>query len=1006
MSNTERTKVHAHSPKSAAGSRGQSFDKKTMSKSTHTLSKKKKKKSGGKSGGNAHISAHIKDFLSGEKFKVICGFVLLAFTLFLLVSFCSFLGTHDADDGLYSPNMLATFSKGGAAQNMLGVVGMYFSFLFIKSGFGIAAFGFIFIFALCGIRMIIGRDVLPFWKTVIYTLAIILAISAILSSPCVFNDKLAETWWQGGEVCQDVLALLATKVGKVGMLMIVLLYVIIVVVLLGGWTLVKNLSAARKEASATRACDRHDNAVDEKSASQLQRLIDASQHKEPKVEDKALPVTAESAVAEDNMPEEEEKISVWDRIKMWRAAKKEERAARKAAQAAALAQAEAEAKAKTESVTYDKDATSSTAVEEDNYESATSILNKENATFSVTEMPVLPPVEEKSADTITMDNKEAEAEKDVTKELEEETVKEEDKSIEKIADVSTQAVSPVHTRIDESGFVVTIIDKPEPMPIDPIDDVLEDGDAAADDAFDVTDTGEMTPEKLLAKYGPYDPHLDLAQYQLPGTDLLENYANAVRTPEQKAMEIAENKARIRQTLENYKIEIESISAVEGPTVTLYEIKPAPGVRIARIKGLTDDIAMSLSAKGIRIIAPIPGRGTVGIEVANANPQVVPMKACLEAPAFKDSGKMALPVAIGKTISDEVYVFDLAKMPHVLMAGATGQGKSVGLNAVLASLLYKKHPSELKFVLVDPKKVELTLYSKIERHYLAKLPDSEEAIITDTKKVVKTLNSLCNEMDMRYALLKDAQCRNIIEYNEKFKSRRLNPEKGHRFLPYIVLVFDEFADCIMTAGREVETPIARLAQLARAIGIHVIIATQRPSVNVITGLIKANFPARISFKVASKIDSRTILDEGGAENLIGRGDMLISANSEVVRIQCALIDTPEITRICDFIGEQRGYTTALYLPEVPDADGEEPAQTADDSEFDPAFAEAAREVVLKQQGSTSFLQRKLSIGFNRAGRIMDQLEREGIVGPSIGSKPRSVLIKDVMVLEDVLKSKNL
>lgn len=994
MSNTERTKVHAHSTKPAAGSRSQSFDKKTMSKSTHTLSKKKKKKSGGKSGHKSDISAHIKAFIVGEKFKVICGFVLLAFTLFLLVSFCSFLGTHDADDGLYSPGIIDTFAKGGAAQNMLGVVGMYFSFLFIKSGFGVASFGFLFLFALCGIRMIIGRDVLPFWKTVIYTLAVILAVSAMLSVPCVFNDKLAETWWLGGEVCQDVLALLATKVGNVGMMMIVLLYVIIVIVLLGGWTLVKKITAARKEAAAQAAQDKHDNAVDEKSASQLQRLIDASQHKPLEEEHKEEPAAKAEEIVDEAEPEEE-KISAWARLKMWAAAKKEERAANKAAQE----QAQAEAMAKPDSVTYDNATTSSTAVEEGHYESATSILDKENATFEVTEMPVTPPstpmpVEEEEADDF-------EGEADDQEEYADDT-EEEATDTDKIADTHTQEVSSVSTHTDESGFVVTTIETPGTT--------SAEGDTqehpADGDAFEVTDTGEMTPEKLLAKYGPYDPHLDLAQYRLPGTDLLENYANAVRTPEQKAMEIAENKARIRQTLENYKIEIESISAVEGPTVTLYEIKPAPGVRIARIKGLTDDIAMSLSAKGIRIIAPIPGRGTVGIEVANANPQVVPMKDCLEAPAFKDSGKMALPVAIGKTISDEVYVFDLAKMPHVLMAGATGQGKSVGLNAVLASLLYKKHPSELKFVLVDPKKVELTLYSKIERHYLAKLPDSEEAIITDTKKVVKTLNSLCNEMDMRYALLKDAQCRNIIEYNEKFKARRLNPEKGHRFLPYIVLVFDEFADCIMTAGREVETPIARLAQLARAIGIHVIIATQRPSVNVITGLIKANFPARISFKVASKIDSRTILDEGGAENLIGRGDMLISANSEVVRIQCALIDTPEITRICDFIGEQRGYTTALYLPEVPDADGEEPAQTADDNEFDPAFADAAREVVLKQQGSTSFLQRKLSIGFNRAGRIMDQLEREGIVGPSIGSKPRSVLIKDVMVLEDVLKSKNL
>ena len=525
---------------------------------------------------------------------------------------------------------------------------------------------------------------------------------------------------------------------------------------------------------------------------------------------------------------------------------------------------------------------------------------------------------------------------------------------------------------------------------------------------EITETIEIEEdyETAYSQLEPYDPRADLPGYIFPTLDLLENYENILRTREQKEMEIAANKLRIKTALENFKIYIQSISAIEGPTITLYEIVPDPGIRISRIKGLEDDIALSLKALGIRIIAPIPGKGTIGIEVPNTTAQIVPMKSVLASEKFQQQVEnMALPIVIGKTIANEPFIFDLAKMPHVLMAGATGQGKSVGLNAILASLLYKKHPAELKFVLVDPKKVELTLYTKIERHYLAKLPDAEEAIITDTKKVVRTLSSLCFEMDQRYELLKAAQCRNIIEYNNKFKSRRLNPEQGHRFLPYIVLVFDEFADCIMTAGREVEQPIARLAQLARAIGIHLVIATQRPSVNVITGLIKANFPARIAFRVSSKIDSRTIMDGGGAESLIGKGDMLVSTGNAVTRLQCALIDTPEIERICDFIGEQRGYVSALLLPEV----AEEPiegSQEIDDGEFDSFFADAAREVVSKQQGSTSFLQRKFKLGYNRAGRIMDQLEREKIVGPSIGSKTREVLIKDVNTLEEFLKERGL
>jgi S-DNA-T family DNA segregation ATPase FtsK/SpoIIIE len=514
---------------------------------------------------------------------------------------------------------------------------------------------------------------------------------------------------------------------------------------------------------------------------------------------------------------------------------------------------------------------------------------------------------------------------------------------------------------------------------------------------------EAKSEELVREFGEYDPTLDLSGYQFPSIDLLENYGTG-KEPQVNTEELTLNKNRIVETLANYGIAIEKIKATIGPTVTLYEINPAAGVRISKIKNLEDDIALSLSALGIRIIAPIPGKGTIGIEVPNQHPDVVPMRALLSSEKFVNSN-MDLPVALGKTISNEIFIADLAKMPHLLMAGATGQGKSVGLNAILVSLLYKKHPAQLKFVLVDPKKVELTLFNKIERHFLAKLPDSEEAIITDTKKVIHTLNSLCIEMDQRYDLLKDAQVRNLKEYNAKFIQRKLNPENGHRFLPYIVLVVDEFADLIMTAGKEVETPIARLAQLARAIGIHLIIATQRPSVNIITGTIKANFPARIAFRVTSKIDSRTILDAGGAEQLIGRGDLLYSTGNDLIRLQCAFVDTPEVEKITDFIGGQRAYPSALLLPEYVDENAESGKMELDDSDRDSLFEEAARIVVNHQQGSASLLQRKLKLGYNRAGRIVDQLEAAGIIGPFEGSKAREVLIKDILTLEEKLGKKN-
>jgi len=510
---------------------------------------------------------------------------------------------------------------------------------------------------------------------------------------------------------------------------------------------------------------------------------------------------------------------------------------------------------------------------------------------------------------------------------------------------------------------------------------------------------DLLADKLVEEKGFYDPTLDLSGYKFPPLELLNEYETGKVQVTQE--ELNANKDKIVATLTNFKIGISSIKATIGPTVTLYEIVPDAGIKISRIKNLEDDIALNLAALGIRIIAPIPGKGTIGIEVPNKNREMVSIRSVLSSPTFTKSDK-ELPIALGKTISNELFVIDLTKMPHLLVAGATGQGKSVGLNVILTSLLYKKHPSQLKFILVDPKKVEMSLFSKIERHYLAKLPNSEEAIITDTKKVVYTLNSLCIEMENRYEMLKDAGAKNLKEYNAKFVARKLNPKEGHRFLPYIVLVIDELADLMMTAGKEVETPIARLAQLARAIGIHLVVATQRPSVNVITGVIKANFPARLSFRVTSKIDSRTILDTGGADQLVGQGDMLLSAGSEIIRLQSPFVDTPELDKIVDFIGSQRGYDSAYMLPEF-EGEDEGGASTVDLSERDAMFEEAAKLIVAHQQGSTSLIQRKLKLGYNRAGRLIDQLEAAGIVGPFEGSKAREVLIKDPMSLEQLLNA---
>jgi len=603
-------------------------------------------------------------------------------------------------------------------------------------------------------------------------------------------------------------------------------------------------------------------------------------------------------------------------------------------------------------------------------------------TFDVAEREIPEPIAEFDAAEI-----EAESELEDT---------EEDDDVSDTQDLSLEIEEPEEdlppTMQRYQHVPISVIPPPPPPLMDEMP--LEIKDTPEEPEEEVTPVVER---KTIAE--KYDTTLDLRDYKYPSLDLLENHGSEkiVHDP----AELETNKNQIISTLKNYDIAIQRIAATVGPTVTLYEIVPAPGVRISRIKNLEDDIALSLAALGIRIIAPIPGKGTIGIEVPNVRKTVVSMKTLLSSDKYQNSN-FSLPIAIGKKIDNENFIVDLAAMPHLLMAGATGQGKSVGINTLLVSLLYKKHPSQLKFVLVDPKKVELSLYRTIEKHFLAKLPGEEESIITDTKKVVHTLNALCIEMDNRYDLLKEAGCRNIKEYNEKFIARRLNPEKGHQYLPFIVLVVDEFADLIMTAGKEVEMPIARLAQLARAIGIHLIIATQRPSVNIITGTIKANFPARIAFKVSSKIDSRTILDTGGAEQLIGKGDMLISYNGEVTRLQCAFVDTPEVEQVCEFIGDQRGYPQAFLLPEYVD-EKELEGKDFDSSDRDPLFEDAARLIVQNQVGSTSLIQRRMKLGYNRAGRLMDQLENAGIVGPNLGSKAREVKYKSETELEEYLST---
>ena len=824
-------------------------------------------------------SAALKARFSNQQIKNAIGLFFLFISVTLLLAFTSYIFTGYADESILG-TPISELSGDEEISNWLGKFGAVISQKLMGDWFGLTAFSFVLISFLMGFKLVFGIMLLPFKKTLQYTLFLLIWAPAFLG---FFFDE-GRLLFLGGGIGQTINHWLGLSLGSAGSLLFIAFTMILFVMI--------NFNLS------------------------LQEVFQFISPKEPK----------------GNISDEFENIDVETEL--------------------------------AESEVHDPIEDEISEIEEEHQQELEEDIDDEDVPEPILKsesVPIPTPV--------------------ATKEPANEN--EDDGSIS--LDLNDDAPdSKSETKPDDK-------DESDELEIE-IEETPEE--------TSIEDEDELKSKKALEEFGEYDPTLDLSHFQYPKIDLLVDHGDGEIKIDRDELEA--NKNRIVDTLRNYKIGIQHIKATIGPTVTLYEIVPEAGVRISKIKNLEDDIALSLSALGIRIIAPIPGRGTIGIEVPNRNPDVVSMRSLVASEKFQKSS-MALPIVLGKTISNETFVTDLAKMPHLLMAGATGQGKSVGLNAILVSLLYKLHPSQIKFVLVDPKKVELTLFNKIERHYLAKLPDSEEAIITDTTKVIHTLNSLCIEMDQRYEMLKDAMVRNLKEYNTKFKARKLNPENGHRYLPYIVLVVDEFADLIMTAGKEVETPIARLAQLARAVGIHLIIATQRPSVNVITGIIKANFPARIAFRVTSKIDSRTILDAGGADQLIGRGDMLLSLGNDLIRLQCGFVDTPEVESITDYIGSQQAYPSAFMLPEYVDENSSGTAGDINDMDRDALFEDAARIIVQHQQGSASLLQRRLKLGYNRAGRIVDQLEAAGIIGPFEGSKARQVLIPDEMALEQLLEN---
>lgn len=836
--------------------------------------------------------------IHSEVFVRVLGTFFVLLSVFLVFSFISFFISWTIDYNIVKSSSALDILIGNKdIKNWGGAIGAFLSHIMIVATFGVAAFGYVVIFSLIGLKLF-GIIIRQFWRIIIYTLIIMVWLSAIIGYVIYFFnfDNFFEL---AGVVGISINSWFHAFAGKIGAVIILIFFSITLPMLMFG---VKY--------------------------SFVGKLFE----RKPK---EKIDITEELSINEEILTEKENILEKED---------------------------EKEIKEKEITSNVLEFEVKSSKIERQEINNKDGLTDKEKEELLQFEVKASNVKSHSPGQFQIQPNNNQEAEKDL--------------------EINNKNLPNNFSSTTNVDFEIETSNNNFKEELEPIEDdfVLEQS---------------IKRNKINTTY---DPKEDLSSFMLPSTEFLINYEE--KNIEVKQEELVANKDRIVNTLKNYSIDISKIVATPGPTVTLYEIVPAPGIRISKIKNLEDDIALSLSALGIRIIAPIPGRGTIGIEVPNQHPQVVSMKTMLESPEFVNC-KYELPIAIGKTISNLPYVADLTKMPHLLMAGATGQGKSVGLNAIITSLLYKKHPAELKFVMVDPKKVELSLYTKIERHYLAKLPDSDEAIITDTRKVVRTLNSLCIEMDQRYDLLKNAQVKNIKEYNPKFCSRRLNPEEGHRYLPYIVLVIDEFADLIMTAGKEIEMPIARLAQLARAVGIHLIIATQRPSVNIITGIIKANFPARVAFRVTSKIDSRTILDASGADQLIGRGDLLLSVNNDMIRIQCALIDTQEIEQMAEFVGNQRGYPETFLLPEYIDENAE-PNKEFDPRQIDDKFEEAARIIVALQHGSTSIIQRKLSLGYNRAGRIIDQLEAAGIVGPFEGSKAREVKIKTEVELDQLLR----
>lgn len=868
-----------------------------MAKSSKSKTKKSTQSASSASGFSPEKeeSIDLKAFVRDERTWKIVGVSMVFFSLFLLVSFLSYLSNWQNDASVVSAGFSGLF-EAPSVQNAAGVLGALTAAFFFERCFGFASFLFCTFFFVVGVNLLFRRNVFSIWRNIKYVTIGMLVLSVILSF--LFPDSKP---FGGGAVGLLINQNMNQAIGKVGTGAVLFLSLIGYLI----WQFNPQLKWPQRK---------------------------------PEVQAETDPTSEGESLADTETDEESSLTSPM------------------AVAAAGMTVNELYAN---RGGVADPGATQGPVVVE----------------FPVDEDPAL---------EMTLIEK--------TPEL----VEPEPPAVVK----EEPTVSPVELNTNHVAISLP------PTPATGMQTVLTTGqdlDLPKEDgelALEIKTGPELIEEPFepaKEELTPYEPTLDLRDYKYPQLDLLEQHGSEKIIQDNNELE--NNKNQIIATLRNYSIEIQKISATVGPTVTLYEIVPAAGVRISKIKNLEDDIALSLAALGIRIIAPIPGKGTIGIEVPNVKKTVVSMKTLLSSERFQNSPH-SLPIAIGKRIDNENFIVDLAAMPHLLMAGATGQGKSVGLNAILVSLLYKKHPSQLKFVLIDPKKVELSIYRHIEKHFLAKLPGEEDAIITDTKKVVYTLNALCIEMDNRYDLLKEAGARNIKEYNEKFTKRKLNPQKGHQYLPFIVLVVDEFADLIMTAGKEVEMPIARLAQLARAIGIHLIIATQRPSVNIITGTIKANFPARIAFKVSSKIDSRTILDTGGAEQLIGKGDMLISYNGELTRLQCAFVDTPEVEQIVEFIGDQRGYPQAFLLPEYVDEKDAE-GRDFDSSQKDPLFEDAARLIVQNQMGSTSLLQRRMKLGYNRAGRLMDQLEAAGIVGPSVGSKAREVLIKTEMDLQQYL-----